>query len=73
MSSIYKVLDLLEEANASSHYEDEIVTRAGILADLAIWAYCWGHDGITTGEAISFLSYMRREARKYEASLDEEV
>ena len=72
MTLIHKVLDLLEKIE-TAHHEDEITASAGVLTDLVIWAYHWGHDRAETGETISFPSWLRREARKYEASLDEEA
>ena len=71
MTSIYEALDLLEVANSASHYENEILTTAGAIADLVTWAYVWGHEGEGVCHTIGFLDWLRKEARKYEASVDD--
>ena len=68
--SVYKVLDLLEAVNSASHYENEILTTAGILDDLVDWVHIWGRDKEGAG-VTEFLPWLHREARRYEASTDD--
>ena len=71
MTSIYRVLDLLETVNNASHHENEVLTTAGTLTDLATWAYIWSHEGEGVCRAIGFLDWLRREAQKYETSVND--
>jgi len=67
--SIHRVLDLLERVDSVSCHR-EVLTTAGILVDLVSWAYVWGHE---KGCKASFLDWLRKEAQKYEVSVDEDI
>ena len=70
-ASLYEVINLLEVASQADSRENEIWTAAGNILNLVEWA------GIHASETTcwtwpALLDWLHEEARKYEASLDEE-
>ena len=70
--SLHGAIDLLKVAMVATSHENEILTTAGAVVDLATWAYVWAHECDGGCTAAGFLDWLHAEARRYEASIDED-